>query len=351
MKLFAAKLAAFLALAGLAPAQSFVVNSLIVGTPDPAPTLTTATLGPVPTTLTLAFSENVFIGSGGNGGFTPTLSGGAATLTYASGSGSNELIYTVSRSVAFGETGTLAYTQPGNGVEDSIGSDLASLSGFTLTNTISSEPDTTTTSIPHDEMLDGFQNATTGYELTWTESGTTANISKPYDSTALSSGKPTGAANRALRIVQPTDGTETFASWNRGSNIARASSALDFIFYVYVDSTSSGYSATLARVTNITNSTVMSLELTESAGTLTLQATGSTSSSAATISQDTWVKVHIHLDTTAANCYLQINDGGTTNTFTRASQDYGILRLGAIANLGAGETSTILFDLVCWNTP
>lgn len=126
-----------LALAPLASAQSFVVNSFVIGTADPAPTLTTATLTGS-TTLVLSFSEPVSIGSGGNGGFTVSLSGGAATLTYASGSDTDELTYTVSRPVLYTETGTLDYAQPGDGLEDSIGTDLASVSGFTITNSIPS---------------------------------------------------------------------------------------------------------------------------------------------------------------------------------------------------------------------
>lgn len=84
------------------------------------------------TTIRIGFSTAATIGAGGNGGFAVTLSGGACTLTYASGSGTPTLVYTTSRTVAPGETGTLAYTQPTNGVEDSQGNDLASFSGVSI---------------------------------------------------------------------------------------------------------------------------------------------------------------------------------------------------------------------------
>jgi len=64
-----------------------------------------------------------------------TASGGATTLTYSSGSGSTAYVYTSSRTIQLGETLTLAYTQPGNGIEATTGgSDLASFSGQAVTN-------------------------------------------------------------------------------------------------------------------------------------------------------------------------------------------------------------------------
>ena len=97
-----------------------------------APTLSTATIPLAGTTIVLTFSEAVSIGAGGNGGFTVSLSGGAATLTYSSGSGTSQLTYTISRTVAANETGTVSYTQPGNGVEDAAGNDLATFSNMTI---------------------------------------------------------------------------------------------------------------------------------------------------------------------------------------------------------------------------
>lgn len=100
-----------------------------------APTVLSATLISA-TSLRISLSETVLFGAGGNGGWAVTLSGGAATLTYSSGSGSNTLFYTVSRAVAANETGTYAYTQPGNGVEDTAGTDLATIASGTIINSI-----------------------------------------------------------------------------------------------------------------------------------------------------------------------------------------------------------------------
>jgi hypothetical protein len=62
------------------------------------------------------------------------MSGGAVTASYSSGSGSNTFTYNLSRTVNSGETGTASYTQPGNGIEDTAGNDLASFSSQAVTN-------------------------------------------------------------------------------------------------------------------------------------------------------------------------------------------------------------------------
>lgn len=86
------------------------------------------------TSLSITFDETVSIGSGGNGGWSISPSGGAATLTYVSGSGSSTLVYTISREIQYNETATVSYTQPGNGIEDSAGNDLANISAHAVTN-------------------------------------------------------------------------------------------------------------------------------------------------------------------------------------------------------------------------
>lgn len=111
----------------------------VVGVPDAVadvtpPTVTGATLGTNGTTVTISFDETVAVGAGGNSGFVLTPSGGAATLSYASGSGSSSLVYTASRTINAGETITLAYTQPGNGIEDAAGNDLVTFTGQSVTN-------------------------------------------------------------------------------------------------------------------------------------------------------------------------------------------------------------------------
>lgn len=102
---------------------------------DAAPTLSgNPTINADGDELTIALNEAVSIGAGGNGGFVLDASGGAATLTYASGSGTSTLVYSISRPILDDETVTLDYAQPGNGVEDSAGNDLAGFTEQAVTN-------------------------------------------------------------------------------------------------------------------------------------------------------------------------------------------------------------------------
>jgi hypothetical protein len=95
-----------------------------------APTLSRAQISFAGTTITLTFSKAVTFGAGGNGGWALSLSGGACAMSYSSGDGGTELVYSLSRTVSASETGTIAYTQPGDGVEGTIiADDLATFSG------------------------------------------------------------------------------------------------------------------------------------------------------------------------------------------------------------------------------
>lgn len=91
-----------------------------------APTLSSATIPSDGGSIVLRFSTEIFVGAGGNGGFTLNMSGGASVMTYSSGAGTKALTYTLSRTIATDETGDLDYTQPGDGLEDVNQTDVAS---------------------------------------------------------------------------------------------------------------------------------------------------------------------------------------------------------------------------------
>ena len=89
------------------------------------------------TNLQVIFSEALDIGAGGSDTMTPTGSTtGASVTTYSSGDGTATYNYTTTETFVTGETITLAYTQPGNGLEDSDNGDLASFTGQSVTNSI-----------------------------------------------------------------------------------------------------------------------------------------------------------------------------------------------------------------------
>lgn len=124
---------ATLTLASPGAAGSLGANkALVIDTT--APTVVSRTIPEAGTTLVIVHSENVSIGAGGNGGLTLSASGGAVTATYSSGAGTATLTWTLSRTVNSGETVTASYTQPGSGIEDTAGNDLASYSTQSVTN-------------------------------------------------------------------------------------------------------------------------------------------------------------------------------------------------------------------------
>jgi hypothetical protein len=97
------------------------------------PTVSSRVIPTSGTTFLMGFDEAVTFA-----GAVPTLtgcSGGATTLSYVSGSGTASLTFSVSRVVLGEETGCVnSYTQPGNGIEDLAGNDLASFSDQAVTN-------------------------------------------------------------------------------------------------------------------------------------------------------------------------------------------------------------------------
>lgn len=99
-----------------------------------APLLQSAAINAAGTTLTLTFNEAVTIGVDGWGGFSLTLSGGTGTASYTSGDNSSTIVLALSRVVEEGETITVSYTQPGDGIQDAAGNVLASFSDETVTN-------------------------------------------------------------------------------------------------------------------------------------------------------------------------------------------------------------------------
>lgn len=91
----------------------------------------------------LTFSENVVIGAGGSGGLTMSMTGGAVTATLGTPV-ANTIPVTFSRTIEQGQTGTCAYTQPTNGIEDLVGNDMNTISGVTVDNqSAATAPDTT----------------------------------------------------------------------------------------------------------------------------------------------------------------------------------------------------------------
>jgi hypothetical protein len=100
---------------------------------DPtAPTLTSATIPSAGTTISLLFSEAITIGSGGNAGW--TLNTPTTSMTYSSGDTTNTFIYTLGSTITQTDSPTITYVQPGDGLEDSAGDDLLSITAAAVIN-------------------------------------------------------------------------------------------------------------------------------------------------------------------------------------------------------------------------
>lgn len=112
------------------------------------PSLVSATIQSSGTSIVLVFSSAVDFQSGDTANFAFSLSGGAVTMSSPSGSGTTSITCTLSRTVNSNETGSVSYTQPGNGVEDLSGNDLPSFSNFALINSSTQGPLPTPTPSP-----------------------------------------------------------------------------------------------------------------------------------------------------------------------------------------------------------
>lgn len=99
------------------------------------PHITLVTIGADGVTWTVSYNENVTIGAGGSIGNSASMTGGAVALTYSSGSGTDQVVFTASRTTYDDEAGTFNFSQPGDGfqaVDD--GEDVSSVAGLTVVN-------------------------------------------------------------------------------------------------------------------------------------------------------------------------------------------------------------------------
>jgi len=117
------------------------------------PTVTSATIDSTGLLLTILFDESCT----GNAGFTITPSGGAATLTYASGTGPNR-VYDISRAIDYDETVTFSYTA--GDVEDIATNALATITTVAVVNN-SNEGYTAATGLIRNKVPDPVCNLVT----------------------------------------------------------------------------------------------------------------------------------------------------------------------------------------------
>lgn len=215
----------------MAPAPNLLVTVAGIGVSNGStqgpPALNTATINAAGNQLTLVFSQTVQAGTGGNAGWALSPSGGAAGLSFLSGTGSNTLIYNITgRVINAGESVTLNYTQPDNGIEAvSSGADLASISNGPVSNNSTQGQ----TAIPIITLPAGpyFGTQTTtitspdtasGAVIRYTINGSTPTASSPAYSSPISI-----AANQTIKAI---------SIWSGHPNSAIASSDYEVVSWV-----------------------------------------------------------------------------------------------------------------------
>jgi hypothetical protein len=211
---------------------------------------------------------------------------------------------------------------------------------------------TSDTTLPHDQLLEGWQNS--GPENTWTSwVGTdVASFDQNFDTSALTTGKPVGACDRGLQVtVTGTAGEETIY-WNRGSAVTVSLQAVDVYFYINVTtSPDAGENISICNLNSTatgSGSVMAYINVRNNAGSIEIQAEASTSSAFTALSSG-WNKCKVHLDTTAASSYFQLNDG-TQNTFTRLGTTFQYVHIGAEQH-ALNENITYVVDLITVDFP
>jgi hypothetical protein len=199
-----------------------------------------------------------------------------------------------------------------------------------------------------DEFDEGFLG--TGYENTWAETiGSGGTVNEDF---TLSGSPPTGSCTEGLNVI--ASAAHSWAMWDRGSTIAAATN-IDIYVSFYVDALTLDDGAVVPIFswdtdTDPASLATFELRLRVSSGVITVYAASSVDSASVTISLDTWYEALIHLDVTAGNSYMRI-DAGENKTFTRTTHNSRYFYLGALDNLGAGESIDVEFGYAYMNTP
>lgn len=207
-----------------------------------------------------------------------------------------------------------------------------------------------------DELDEGFLGA--GYENSWSEDNGT-----PNEDASLTNSPPTNSCSEGLRINVTQ--TVTSTSWNKGSTHNRSTN-LDVVAEFQVDSiTMDNYSSSGIILWDTDNNPtdtddIGKVEFRQGNGgaDLYIRAVGSSYSNAISISLDTWYRLWLHLDGTAASSYIDVdswNGSGWDNvgqeTFTRRDTADGQYLILAAANLDAGEAVDFYWGYVYVNSP
>jgi len=228
--------------------------------------------------------------------------------------------------------------------------------------TVSAAPacSTADATIAHDIAIEGFQGS--GYELAagyFTETGT---VDEDYDSTALSTYKPTGACNEAARFNATSDIVLEIDFDAVGDPLA-LSSDLDiyFSFYVLVKNDASGVAVILHVDKGTTRGVgkVADVQLYQNGATTQIRATASDNTTLRNLPDSSWISCRLHLDSVVADSKLQCDTDGDgayddiDDTFTRNTVDpnqASSVFIGAM-DITGDEQLDMVMDLISFDRP
>lgn len=114
-------------------------NAHATSTNLPSPEVSSVTISANGSTWTVTFTEAAYSGTGGAGGFSATMNGQSVGLSRTAGDGTAEWTFTATRTIYAGETGTLDFTNPGDGAQDIDGNDVANATGKVVVNNSSQQ--------------------------------------------------------------------------------------------------------------------------------------------------------------------------------------------------------------------
>lgn len=221
---------------------------------------------------------------------------------------------------------------------------------------------TADTTLPHDTLLEGFQvSAPSYYETNWSIGGTGGGLTlnADADTTSLTTGKPAGACDQALQMtIAQTDTQESSIYWDYGSAIDVDTVSVDLFCYIYVSVIPDGaedvtfLSFKTSTSPDASSGSSARIIIKADGSNFALLANGTTSSSDVTgLAVNTWHKLQLHIDATAASSSLTVNDG-TPVTFTRrATTDPRYLHFGSLDAAISGDSVTMFVDLVTLDFP
>jgi hypothetical protein len=213
---------------------------------------------------------------------------------------------------------------------------------------------TTQTVLDRDQMLEGWQNS--GPETNWTSwvNVDVCTFDQNFDTSGLTTGKPTGACNRAVEVtVNGTAGNESLY-WDRGAAVTIASNPTRFTWHVYVTSLLDDTEMFTAWSINTTatgsGSVTAWINLRRSGANMEVQAEGSASSAWAALTANSWNAIVVNLAATPSASTIAVN-GGTANTFTYSGTQWRYFHYGAVQQHSINEACVYKMDLVAIDFP